>query len=70
MEVMEALQIRLEERPFTPAEAYEAVEAFVTSASQVVMPVVAIDGRIVGSGRPGDVAKRLRAEFHRFSVFS
>lgn len=69
-EVMEALQIRLEERPFTPAEAYEAAEAFVTSASQIVMPVVAIDGQTVGNGQPGGISRRLREEFHRFSAFS
>jgi D-alanine transaminase len=70
MEVMDALQVRLEERPFTPAEAQGASEAFVTSASQIVMPVVAIDGQIVGNGRPGGIARRLREEFHRFSAFS
>lgn len=70
MEVMEALQIKLEERPFTPAEAQEAAEAFVTSASQIVMPVVAIDGQTVGNGEPGGIARRLREEFHRFSAFS
>jgi D-alanine transaminase len=70
MEVMAALQIKLEERPFTPAEAKQAAEAFVTSASQIVMPVVAIDGQPVGNGQPGGIARRLREEFHRFSVFS
>ena len=70
MDVMEALQLRLEERPFTPAEAREAAEAFVTSASQIVMPVVAIDGQAVGNGQPGGIARRLREEFHRFSTFS
>ena len=70
MEVLRALQIRLEERPFTPAEAREAAEAFVTSASQIVMPVVAIDGQAVGDGQPGGIARRLREEFHRFSAFS
>jgi D-alanine transaminase len=70
MEVMNALQVRLEERPFTPAEAYGASEAFVTSASQIVMPVVTIDGQRVGNGRPGGIARRLREEFHRFSAFS
>jgi D-alanine transaminase len=70
MEVMDALQVRLEERPFTPAEAQGASEAFVTSASQIVMPVVAIDGQIVGDGQPGGIARRLREEFHRFSAFS
>lgn len=70
VEVMGALQIRLEERPFTPAEAREAAEAFVTSASQIVMPVVAIDGQVVGNGQPGGITKQLREEFHRFSAFS
>lgn len=70
LEVLAALQIKLEERPFTAAEAKTAAEAFVTSASQIVMPVVAVDGKIIGSGRPGPVSQRLREEFHRFSAFS
>lgn len=70
MEVLEALQIKLEERPFTPAEAYEAAEAFVTASSQIVMPVVRIDGRNIGDGKPGSISMRLREEFHRFSAFS
>jgi len=69
-EVLAALQIKLEERPFTPQEAYQAAEAFVTASSQIVMPVVSIDGRAIGDGRPGPVAKRLREEFHKFSAFS
>ncbi|MBB5051037.1 D-alanine transaminase [Afipia massiliensis] len=70
MEVLAALQIKLEERPFTPAEAYEAAEAFVTASSQIVMPVVRIDGRNIGDGKPGSISMRLREEFHRFSAFS
>lgn len=69
-ELLAALQIRLEERPFTPAEAYEAAEAFVTASSQIVMPVVRIDGRPIGTGTPGAITTRLREEFHRFSKFS
>ncbi len=69
-EVMSALQIKFEERPFTPQEAYEAAEAFVTASSQIVMPVVRIDGRPIGSGKPGAISMRLREEFHRFSDFS
>ena len=68
--VLEALQLRLEERAFTPSEAYEAAEAFVSSAGQLVMPVVKIDGRAIGDGKPGSVAKRLREEFHRFAHVS
>lgn len=70
IDVLAELQIRLEERPFTPAEAKVAVEAFVTSASQIVMPVVAIDDATIGSGIPGTLSRRLREQFHRFSVFS
>ncbi len=50
----------LEERAFTPEEAYEAAEAFSTSATGFVMPVVKIDGRILHNGAPGPVAVRLR----------
>lgn len=70
LNVLEALQLRLEERAFTPAEAHGAAEAFVTSASQIVMPVVKLDGKAIGDGKPGSVATRLREEFHRFAHFS
>lgn len=53
-------QMVVEERPFTVDEAQAADEAFVTSASAFVMPVVAIDGVAIGTGRPGPVARRLR----------
>ena len=53
-------QMEVEERPFTVDEAKGADEAFVTSASSFVMPVVEIDGEAVGGGRPGPVARRLR----------
>jgi D-alanine transaminase len=53
-------QMEVEERAFTIAEAQAADEAFITSASTFVMPVVEIDGVKVGSGAPGTVAARLR----------
>lgn len=53
-------QLRVEERPFTIAEAQDAAEAFATAASSFVMPVVEIDGVRLGDGRPGPVARRLR----------
>ena len=52
--------IVLEERRFTVAEAYEAAEAFLTSASNFVLPVVSIDGRPVADGKPGPITTRLR----------
>jgi D-alanine transaminase len=54
------LQMTVEERSFTLEEAQAADEAFVTSATTFVMPVVEIDGTPVGSGTAGPVARRLR----------
>ncbi|UWQ18564.1 D-amino-acid transaminase [Jannaschia sp. M317] len=53
-------QMKVEERAFTIEEAQQADEAFVTSASTFVMPVVDIDGAQIGTGAPGPVAQRLR----------
>ncbi|MDB5591075.1 D-amino-acid transaminase [Enterovirga sp.] len=61
LRLAEETQLRIEERPFTPEEAKGAAEAFLTSATSLVMPVVSIDGRAVGEGRPGPIARRLRA---------
>ena len=63
LRVAEDLQLRVEERPFTIQEAQDADEAFITSASMFVMPVVAIDGREVGTGTPGPLAVRLREAY-------
>jgi D-alanine transaminase len=57
------LGLRLEERPFTPAEARKAREAFVSSATTIALPVVSIDGRAMGGGRPGTIVPRLRQAF-------
>ena len=53
-------QMQVEERSFTLEEAMAADEAFITSASTFVMPVVEIDGTALGDGTPGPVATRLR----------
>jgi D-alanine transaminase len=65
MDMLGPENLSVEERPFTVAEALGAKEAFISAASTIVLPVVSIDGKTVGSGRPGPVAKRLRAAFHR-----
>jgi D-alanine transaminase len=64
LDAVAAKGLKLEERAFTVEEAYAAQEAFVTSASQIVMPVVRIDGRPVGTGKPGPVALGLRRDFY------
>ncbi|KEJ94982.1 D-amino acid aminotransferase [Pseudosulfitobacter pseudonitzschiae] len=56
----EEAQMTVEERNFTIEEAQNADEAFITSASTFVMPVVEIDGAQIGDGKPGSVAPRLR----------
>ena len=65
-EVIKAQGLAVEERAFTLAEAYAAREAFVTAATQIVLPVVRIDGHVIGEGNPGPVATALRRAFHGF----
>jgi D-alanine transaminase len=67
IEAIAAQGLKLEERAFTVEEAHDAREAFITSASQLVLPVVQIDGRPVGNGAPGLTAGALRREFHRYA---
>lgn len=67
LEVLRAHDLKLDERAFTVSEAQGAREAFITSATQTVMPVVRIDGQPVGNGAPGLVASALRRDFHRFA---
>jgi D-alanine transaminase len=63
LDLVASQKLAFEERKFSVDEAYAAREAFVTSASQTVMPVVSIDGRPVGNGAPGLVATALRRDF-------
>ncbi|WP_373502057.1 D-amino-acid transaminase [Aestuariivirga sp.] len=55
--------IEIVERKFTAEEAYAADEAFLTSASQFVMPIIEIDGKRIGGGQPGPVVRKLREIF-------
>src|SRR3954468_20156281 len=63
----EERQLKVEERLFTVEEALAAREAFITSASSFVQPVVSIDGKSVGDGRPGPMATRLREIYIDFA---
>ena len=58
--------VKFEERQFSVAEALAANEAFVTSATSFVTPVVRIDGKPVGDGRPGPLTKRLLAWYRDY----
>ena len=67
VKLAEERQLRLEERPFSVAEALAAKEAFVTSASLFVQAVVNIDGQPVATGRPGPMTDRLREIYVEFA---
>jgi D-alanine transaminase len=70
LDAIAAQGLKLEERAFTLDEAHAAREAFITSASQIVLPVVKIDGRPVGNGAPGLIASALRRDFHSYAETS
>ncbi|WP_428424647.1 D-amino-acid transaminase [Pararhizobium sp.] len=53
--------LQIEERTFTPEEAQGSAEAFQTSASSLVMPVVRIGDRVIGNGEPGPMTRKLQA---------
>lgn len=63
-DVIARFGLEVVEQPFTVAEAKAAREAFVTAATNIVTPVIAIDGVRIGDGRPGEISRRLRAAFH------
>jgi D-alanine transaminase len=64
-DAIKAQGLAVEERAFTLEEAYGAREAFITSASQIVLPVVRVNDRTIGDGRPGPVTNALRRAYHR-----
>jgi D-alanine transaminase len=70
MDVANAEGLKVEERIFNRQEAIAAKEAFISSATQIVMPVVKIDDTPVGDGRPGPLARQLRLRFHHVAEIS
>ncbi len=64
IDLLKREDLQLVERPFTVEEAKAAREAFITSATNIVMPVVQIDGQPIGNGAPGLLTQRLRSEFY------
>ena len=67
IDVAAAMGLTLTERAFTLEEAFAAHEAFLSSATLIAMPVIEIDGRRIGEGRPGPTALALRARFHHIA---
>lgn len=61
--LIDALGYDFEERPFTVEEAYDAKEAFLTSATTYALPITRIDDRPVGNGHPGEMTLALRQAY-------
>lgn len=70
METAREKGLEFEESAFTVEEAEAAREAFQTSASGIVMPVVKINGHILGDGKPGHIALSLRHAYHDVAEIS
>ena len=60
--------IRIERRPFTLAEAFEAREAFLTSATTFCIAITEIDGRPIANGHPGELARSLRQRYFEYGL--
>lgn len=60
-------KIKIVERPFTVQEAYQASEAFTTAAVSMVTPIVEIDGKKIGDGKPGDLTLKILGLYMRYA---
>jgi D-alanine transaminase len=67
IDVLRKKGLTLMERSFSVPEAQAAREAFITSATSILLPVVAIDDAPIGNGRPGALSLELRSAFHHFA---
>jgi len=65
LELAKQAGIRVEERPFLAADLARAEEAFITSSIREIVPIIAVDGTVIGTGKPGPVTRRLIAAFRQ-----
>lgn len=63
----EKLSLEVKEDIFTQYELYTAEECFLTGTAAEIVPVIKIDGRTIGSGKPGKITQKLREEFHKLT---
>lgn len=63
LEQAKSMELTVEERAFSLGEAKKAAEAFVTSSTLLVMPVVEIDGHMIGDGTPGARTEKIRQNY-------
>jgi branched-chain amino acid aminotransferase len=67
MELAEQMNIKVEERIFNRYELYISDECFLTGTAAEIIPVVKVDGRLIGDGKPGKITKELMAKFHELT---
>ena len=63
LEQAKSMGLSVEERAFSIEEAKDAAEAFISSSTLLIMPVVEIDGHKIGDGRPGERTARIRQNY-------
>ncbi|MFW6287376.1 MAG: branched-chain-amino-acid transaminase [bacterium] len=66
IEIAETLGLKLHEELFTRHDLYNADECFLTGTAAEVIPVVTIDGRIIGDGKPGGYTSKIIEKFHKY----
>ncbi len=70
MELAEQLGVKVSETNLTRYDLFNADECFLTGTGAEIMPVIKIDGRMIGSGKPGSLTKKLVAEYHALTKVS
>lgn len=68
MEICDQMGIPCIERPFTRHDVFVADEVFLTGTAAEVIPVINVDGRVIGEGRPGELTQLLTREFRKLTV--
>jgi branched-chain amino acid aminotransferase len=70
MELAEAAGLKVSEPNLTRYDVFNADECFLTGTGAELIPVVKVDGRVIGSGKPGPVTKQLVAKYHALTKVS
>jgi branched-chain amino acid aminotransferase len=64
IELAQAAGITVQEIPLTRHDVYSADEMFLTGTGAEVVPVTRVDGRVIGTGKPGSITRQLREHYH------
>jgi branched-chain amino acid aminotransferase len=68
MDLAQKLKVGCVEEPFTRYDVFTAEEAFLTGTAAEIVPVTRVDDRILGSGLPGALTKKLITEFRKLTL--